>query len=532
MLDELMVRNLGVLREVRLEPGPGLTVITGETGAGKTLLLGALRLLLGADARSDMVGPFGDESVAEGRFLAADGTEVTASRRLSRGGRSRAYLDGSIASAAALDEATGGFVEIIGQHDQLSLTRPAEIRNLVDRMLDDEGSRAASAYREAWERFRQVSADLERIGGDRRALERERELVAHQADEIDQAEIGEGEESALESRLGRMRHAESLRGHIGETSSRVDEARDQLGLAVGELRKAVSLDPSLEGPLVDIGNLEDGLGDVAIALGSIIQDLEAEPEDLEAAEERWRILGDLRRKYGPTLDEVVAFGATARARAAELVSLLGRADRLGEELEESRSALRQAGDDLRAARTRAAEALAEEAVAHLRELGFHSPRLVARVGEAEPAAAGADAPSLLFASDHRLEPGEIRRVASGGELSRLVLALRLAGGAGEADTLVFDEIDAGVGGATALAVGQKLAALGAHHQVLCVTHLPQVAAHATLHYVIERDAESAGVRLVDGEERIEELSRMLAGLPDSDRGRDAALELLESAHAS
>ena len=532
MLDELIVRNLGVLEDTRLEPGPGLTVITGETGTGKTLLLGALRLLLGAGARSDMVGPFADEAVVEGRFIAGDGMEVTAARRLSKTGRSRAYLDGSIASAAALDDAAGGFVEVIGQHDQLSLTKAAEVRRLIDRLLDDDGRQAAGDYADAWERHRQVVADVERIGGNRPALERERELVAFQASEIESAGFEPGDDASLDSRLGRMRNAEALRVHIGETGTSVDQARDLLGAAVSELRKAAGFDPGLERLLEDLGNVEHSLGDVAMALGSTTQDLDAEPEDLELAEERWRLLSDLRRKYGATLEEILAFGSDARRRAEELDSLLGRADQLDREQAEARANLLEVGARLRDHRARAASILATQAVGHLEELGFSTPILVAQVTDAEPGAAGADAPALLFASDHRLEPGDIKRVASGGELSRLILALRLAGGSGAAETLVFDEIDAGVGGTTALEVGRKLAALANDRQVLCVTHLPQVAAFAGLHYVVERDEASARVRRVDGGERVDEISRMLAGLPDSERGREAAVELLEMARLS
>jgi DNA repair protein RecN (Recombination protein N) len=532
MLDELIVRNLGVLESAHIEPGPGLTVITGETGTGKTLLLGALRMLLGQTARLDLIGPFGEEASVEGRFLAADGHEIAAGRRLTANGRSRAYLDGSVASAAALDGATEGLVEIVAQHDQLAITRPAEIRAAIDRLLDEGGVSSRNDYRAAWERHRALVEDQARIGGDRHALERERDLARHQATEIDRAAFVLGDDQTLDGRLARLRNAEELRLHLGAASDRVDRGRDELGSAVGELRKAAALDPSLLPALEELHSIEGRIGDVVMAVSSASQDLDIEPQELEDAEQRLNALNELRRKYGPTLADVLQFGARASQRAGELDDLLDRADSLAELIAGARARLASAGTALRDARAAAARQLSSRAMAHLIELGFSDPLVEVAVADAEPGPAGADGVTLLFASDRRLRAGEISKVASGGELSRLVLALRLAGGAGDAATLVFDEIDAGVGGTTALAVGRKLAALAEDRQVLCVTHLPQVAAFADLHVVVRREGDSAGVAVVDGHDRLEELSRMLAGLPDSERGREAAEELITMARST
>lgn len=532
MLDELIVRNLGVLESAHLEPGPGLTVITGETGTGKTLLLGALRMLLGQAARLDLIGPFADEASVEGRFIGSEGTEIAAARRLTASGRSRAYLDGSMASAAALDAATDGLVEIVAQHDQLAITRPAEIRAAIDRLLDDTGVEARADYRRTWDRYRGLLEDQERIGGDRHALERERALARHQADEIARSSFADGDDDILEARLGRLRNAETLRLHLAAAAQSIDRGRDDLGSGVAELRKAAALDPTLSSALGELEAVEAEIGDVAIAIGAAAEDLDLEGDELELAEERLHALNDLRRKYGPSLADVLAFGAEASRRVGELDALLDRAESLDRLIADARSELERAGSELRRCRVEAAANLAQRAVTHLTELGFASPLVEVSISEAEPGPHGADGVTLLFASDHRLRPGEIGRVASGGELSRLVLSLRLAGGAGDAATLVFDEIDAGVGGTTALAIGRKLSALAQHRQVLCVTHLPQVAAFANLHYVVSRDGTSATVRMVEGEERLEELSRMLAGLTDSERGREAADELVTIARAS
>ena len=525
MIDELIVRNLGVIREARIEFGPGLTVVTGETGAGKTLLLGALRMLLGADARSDLVGPFGDEATVEGRLMRGD-AELGVGRRLKREGRSRAYLNGSIASAEALDEATRGAVEIIGQHDQLTITRPAEIRRLVDRKLDEEGLKSREAYRRAWGERERLLADRSALGGDRPALERERVAALHDAETIRSAGITEDEDERLADLLGRLRNAEQIRALAAEGSDLVERVRDDVGTVVGMLRRIAALDPGSDHLLESVDGVESQLGDAAAGLVRLLEDLDIEPEELEMAERRQAGIADLCRRYGPTLHDVVEFGETQAARAEQLTTLLDRADRIDEEMSAADRRLATAGTGLRDARRRAAEGLSTEALRHLRELGFARPSLQIGVEDAAASPGGADVATVLFASDDRLDPGPVARVASGGELSRLVLALRLAGGAGEAESVVFDEIDSGVGGQTAIAVGAKLAALAESRQVLCVTHLPQVAAHADTHWVIDRDGEEATVRAVTGDARLGELTRMLAGMPDSARGREAAEELL------
>ena len=244
---------------------------------------------------------------------------------------------------------------------------------------------------------------------------------------------------------------------------------------------------------------------------------------------RIQLMGDLRRKYGETLDEVLEFGHEAEARAAELSRLLGDADDLAAELDDRTRHAIMAGDELTAARKKAAGNLEKKATRHLQELGMADPVIALAITGADLGPEGADRVDLTFASDRALAPGPAAKVASGGELSRLTLALRLAAGVGDAALIAFDEVDAGIGGATARAMGEKLAALSAGRQIFCVTHLPQVAAHATSHFVVERDGARAKVSRIDGDDRLTELSRMLGGLPDSERGQLHAAELLAAA---
>ncbi len=529
MIDELIVRNLGLIEEAHVLPGPKLTVITGETGTGKTLLLGALRLLLGETSKPDLIGPFGDEATVDGRFITAGGTEIAASRRMPRTGRSRAYLDGTVASAAALDEATTGMVEIIGQHDQLSLMRPSEARRLVDAVLDGDGLAARVEYRALWQQLGELRARQEQLGGDRRSLERERDLADHQATEIATSGFAIGDDVELERSLARLRNAAELTEFLATAQRVIEHTREGFDEAVVSLRRAARLDDGLEGLTDSLAGIEQNLGDVAIDVGDEIDRLDDDPASLEEAEARSAALSDLKRKYGSTLEEILEFGEQMSERARTLSDLLDSADRIAGEIEATARKLEDAGARLTAGRRRAGEDVIRAALQHLGDLGFRSPILEVRIEPTEPGANGADRVSLQFASDQRLTPGDLGRVASGGELSRLVLALRLAGGPGEVEALVFDEIDSGIGGTIAVEVGRKLSALASRHQVLCVTHLPQVAAFADVHYVVTRSEHSATVERVEGDARVAELSRMLAGTTDSEHTKLAAADLLDMA---
>lgn len=525
MLDELAVSNLGIIAEAHLEPGDGLVVVTGETGAGKTLLLGALRLLRGTTARTDIVGPAADEARVDGRFVVA-GEEVSIGRRVG-GSRSRAYLNGTMAPARTIEEHMRDVIEIVGQHDQLSLTRTAELRRLIDRRLPDP--EVAMLYEAAWHRLEAAERLKMQLGGDRRALQRELDLVAFQAEEIAAAGFGPGEDESLLAAAGRLRHAEELIERLGHARSASEDAGTGLGDAIAEIRVAAELDTSIAAMRDEAETLAADLADLSSRIRVASEQIDVDPETLAVVESRLALLGDLRRKYGASLDEILTFGIEAAERRDELAGLLESADSLDQEVAEARAAAVAAGALLRAARQEAASAVSGDAVAHLVELGFEDPLVELLVVEADVSASGADAVELMFASDRRLQPGPVGRVASGGELSRLVLSLRLAAGAGEAAVVAFDEIDAGVGGATAFALGKKLAALASERQVLVVTHLPQVAAFADRHYVVRRTGASAVVEIIDDDARLEELARMLSGLPDSDLGREHAGELRELA---
>lgn len=532
MLDELSVANLGIIESATIEPGPGLVAVTGETGAGKTLLLGALRMLRGDSTRNDRIGPHGDDARVEGRFV-FDDEEVVAARSLGSN-RSRAYLDGAMVPAKNLAERFENLVEIVAQHEHVTLGRESSLRRVVDGLLAAGDEDLKAAYISAYRTLADLEAEAAELGGDERTLAREMDLLRHQANEIDAAAPTTAEETELTSRLRRLRHAGEIAASMSQALDSLDEegnANDLLRSALDDLRAAAKLDPELD---TLARRLESSIADaesIAADTRDALALLDLDPGAATSAEERAAVFADLKRKYGASIDEVLQYGADAAERAAALEYSLGRVESISAEIAAARQVAVDAGRALADARRRAGSALIDKAVEILVGLGFRSPLLELRIAEAEPGPAGADRIELAFASDTSLTPGPVAKVASGGELSRLVLAIRVAAGVADAPIVAFDEVDAGVGGSTALAMGEQLAALAGTGQVLVVTHLPQVAAFADRHFVVDRSGPTATVRQVDGPERLAELARMLGGMEESERGKLHAEELLELAAA-
>jgi DNA repair protein RecN (Recombination protein N) len=517
MLDELIVSNLGVLADAHLTPGPGFTVVTGETGAGKTLLVGALTALGSGRLDPARIGPADDEVSVSARFIDPRRERVVRAS-LARGGRTRSYVDGATATAAEVAAIVGDQVDVVAQHDGLALRREPAIRAMVDGCLDGAGRAALAAHEEAWDAFVDSRRRQEALGGDPRAVRREAELARHEAAEIAAAELVPGEDEVLAARIARLGNAEELAATVAELESALSAAREGVAAAVDATRRIRRLDADAD---LAADGLAADLADLAMTARGYREHLVFDPEEIDAAQDRVRQIGDLKRRYGATVDDVIAYGKAAAARAAELTDLVDDADRLSLEVVERRAASAATAEALRDARASAGHGLADAAMAHLRELGFADPYLAVVSEPTDLGRGGCERISLHFASDRRLDPGPLATTASGGELSRAVLALRLA-------AVVFDEVDAGVGGSTALSLGAKLAEVAASSQVLCVTHLPQVAAHAEHHYVVERSGAVASVRRVEGDERLEELTRMLSGI-SSEQGRQHAAELLAAA---
>jgi len=540
MLVELHVAQLGVIEDLTLLAGPGMTAVTGETGAGKTLVVEAIQLLLGGRADPVLVRAGSSEAVVEGRFVitgdpsdtAAGGApeaaaEVVLSRAVPADGRSRAYLDGRMASSAALAEAGTALVELHGQHAHQSLLGTPAQRAALDAAGGVDLSELLTSRRDQ----REVIEAQHALGGDARTRARELDLLRFQLDELDAAGLVEAsEDDHLRAEEERLAGASALRAAAAAAHQALTGdggAIDHLGEAVA----AVGARPPLAGLYDRLRGLEAELADAASEARSMGESLEDDPARLAAVGERRQLLGELRRKYGDTLGEVIEFRQRAAARAAELAALEARAAELDRLRAKADSELAAAEARVAGERRAAAPKVAAEVQRHLRQLAMPRARFAIEVD----GLAGEDVTWLLGAN-----PGEpmlpLAKVASGGELARAMLAVRLVMGAertSSAGTLVFDEVDAGVGGEAAMAVGLALADLARHHQVLVVTHLAQVAAFAE-HHVVVRKEEAGGrttawATAVRGDERVVELARMMSGQPGSATARRHAEELLAGA---
>ncbi|TLM73166.1 MAG: DNA repair protein RecN [Actinobacteria bacterium] len=538
VLEELHVRDLALIEDVRLEFGPGMTVLTGETGAGKTALVGALTLLLGERADSSMVRAGAAEALVEGRF-AVGGEEVLARRRVTAEGRSRCDLGDGMATVGALEAALGPLVDLHGQHEHQALLRPARHTEYLDRFAGAPVREALDAYAGAWASRTAAAAGRDAVAaalGDRERRVSELEAVVR---EIDAVAPHEGEDEEIEARLPALRHAErlaeaaalaieSLRGEAG--------AGEALDAARGALGRAAGLDPALDALAEALGAAADAVEEAARGLRAYGEGVSADPRELDAAETRLAALRDLARRHGPTLGEVLA----ERARAAgELAALEKGEEGLADAeaaLALADAALKGAGESLAAARAAAAPAFEAALAAAARDLAMEAAAFRVAFEELPYEQWSAEGPQrveFLFSVSAGEPPRPLAKIASGGEVSRVMLALKgVLGAADDVPVLVFDEVDAGIGGTTAHAVGRRLAALARGHQVLVVTHLAQVAVHAGAHVVVEkveRDGRTVtSVRTVTGDERVAEVARMLSG-GDSDAVLAHARELLEAA---
>ncbi len=532
MLVELVVRDLGVIADLSLVLPAGTTAVTGETGAGKTLVVTAIELLMGGRADAGVVRPGASEARIEGRFVDGEDEEVVLARVIPAEGRSRAYVDGRLAPVAALAEHGASLVDLHGQHAHQSLLSPSTQRTALDRFAGVDLGDLQAARR----RLADLDAALAALGGDPRGRARAVDLLRHQVVELERARVEDPEEderlAAEEDLLADAVAHQVAAGAAHEALTAEEGAVDGVRSALA----AVSGRAPFEAVEARLRSLAAELDDVSADVRGVGESISDDPERIEVVRQRRALLHDLRRKYGDTLEEVMAFERTAQRDLADLESHDARASALDAERAQAQVALDDAAASVGAARRAGAEAMAAAVEANLRELAMPRAVVAVEVGAEDP---GDEVTFLLGAN-----PGErtlpLAKVASGGELARAMLALRLVlldrDATGGARTLVFDEVDAGIGGEAALAVGRSLAALGAEHQVLVVTHLPQVAAFADAQVRVTKEVTAgrtvAAVAELDQGGRVVELSRMLSGQPASSTAREHAEELLATATAS
>jgi DNA repair protein RecN (Recombination protein N) len=527
MLTELHIEDLGVIANLDLVFGHGLTALTGETGAGKTMLVEAINLLVGGRADTTIVRPGAAEARVEGRFVLHDGDdeeEFILARVVPSDGRSRAYVNGRLATVATLAEIGARLVDLHGQHAHQSLLGAATQRGALDRF----GAVDLSTLRFARARLTEIDASLAALGGDARMRAREIDLLRFQVAEIDAAGLkDDGEETQLDQLedllAGAVAHREAAHSALALLQDE-DGMLDALGTAISTLSGRGPFAPLEE----RLRNAAAELTDIAAELRDAADVIDEDPQRLVEVRERRQLLRDLRRKYGDTLLEVIEFHTTIATRLAELESYDARAAALEIERAAALQAEAGAARAVGSARRAAAPELAIAVQANLRELAMPNAELAVIVGD-DPG----DEVSFQLAANPGSPLLPLTRVASGGELARSMLALRLVL-SDEPSTLVFDEVDAGVGGTAAVAIGAALANLGSKHQVLVVTHLAQVAAHAATQIVVakhvHRNVTTATATPVAGDERVEEVARMLSGMNASRSARDHAVELLQQRH--
>ncbi|MEV7468224.1 MULTISPECIES: DNA repair protein RecN [Streptomyces] len=572
----MRIRSLGVIDDAVVELSPGFTAVTGETGAGKTMVVTSLGLLLGGRADPALVRIGAKSAVVEGRISVAahapaavraeeagaelDDGALLISRTLSAEGRSRAHVGGRSVPVGLLAELADDLVAVHGQTDQQGLLRPARQRQALDRYAGDAVAVPLAKYTAAHRRLRAVATELDELTTRARERSQEADLLRFGLDEIAAAEPLPGEDTELAAEAERLGHAEALASaatvaHAALAGNPEDpEGVDATTLVAGAHRalEAVrSHDQDLATLAERLGEIGILMADVAGELASYADGLDADPLRLAAVEERRAALNHLTRKYGQDITAVLAWSQDGAARLAELD---GDDDRIGEltaERDALRTELGELAQALTDARTASAARFAEAVTAELAELAMPHARVSVEIRQSEVAGdgadgievggrmvaygpAGADEVELLLAPHPGAPPRPIAKGASGGELSRVMLAVEVVfAGSDPVPTYLFDEVDAGVGGKAAVEVGRRLARLAKKAQVVVVTHLPQVAAFADRQLLVAKTNDGSvtrsGVTVLEGEERVRELSRMLAGQEDSETARAHAEELLETA---
>ncbi len=570
MLRELHVRNLAVIEGATIEWEEGFAVLSGETGAGKSIVVDSLSLLAGARASTEMIrsgaevlsvagvfAPRGSawRQVLEESGLEAHGDELLIRREIARNGRNRVFVNDQPATLRLLLDLAPLVLRIHGQREELGLTTPDLQRQWLDRSGGAEADRLLSEVAEAYDQWSRLAERLARASGDQKARRERLELLRFHAEEIDVARLVAGEDERLRTERDGLRNADSIARALGASQASLSEdegaAVERVGRARDLLAGIVSWQPEAEGWVADLSEIEVRLADLAQTLAHHLDRLDADPGRLDAVEERLALVERLGRRFGGSAASALAYRATIEEELAELDADAADRTDLFLRVESALGVYREAALTLSKRREVWGRDLVQRIAAECKDLGLSKARLEVllerrrRSGgalaldgiEVEPGREGVDQVVFLFAPNPGEEPRPLARIASGGELSRLFLALQLAARGDDREgaeaTLVFDEVDAGIGGAEAAALGLKLKRLARGGQILAVTHLPQVASAADRHYRVAKKVTGGRTRVtveeLDGEGRIEEVARMLAGSKVTDLSLSHARELIAGA---
>ena len=560
MLAELNIRNFAIIDELKVAFDGGLNMISGETGAGKSIIVGAVGLLLGDRANADMIRSFEDAAVVEALFDIrgqeglrskvremgfGDGEELVVRRVVSRSGKNRVYINGHLASLASLAAIGETLINICGQHEHQMILNA---ENHLD-ILDEFGglSSIRSAYRETYDRYRSLQEKLRGLQ-ERQVRRAEREdLLRYQIGEIAGADIHAGEDVTLAEEKKILVNVQKLMDFAdaayetlyGKGGAVLSEFRGVV-TSVKEIRK---IDAGLKLTEQELEEIYFRLEEAAFTLRDYAKRLSFDPVRLEAVEERLELMGRLKRKYGGTLDAVLVKRAEVEGELGEISSLEKEIETLTADIAAEKGQLMEAAEALSVKRRKAAAALKRLVEGEIRTLGMENARFETvfhdlrsdRGGETVLNEKGIDAPEFYLSTNVGEEIKPLRQIASGGELSRIMLALKkVLARTGSVGTIVFDEVDSGIGGATAEIVGQKLREVARHHQVLCITHLPQIACCGDRHYRVVKqvvgERTNTSVSLLSGEERLDEITRMLGGIELTEKTKEHAREMLLASH--
>ena len=547
MLVDISIADLGVIESSSAELSHGLTVLTGETGAGKTMVVTGLRLLAGGRADASRVRDGAAKAAVEGHFSshseavaqlvedaggeADENGEYIASRTVSSAGRSRAYLGGRAVPAATLGDFASHLITVHGQNDQLRLLAADQQLAAIDR-FEPAISKVRTAYTEAFSHWRALAKDFQRRTESRREMAQEVDRLQFAITEITDLDPEPGEDAELVTLIRRLQDVDTLREAAasaltaldgGEGFGDEDTAVNLVGAAESAL--AGSTDAELARLGERLSEVSSQLTDIATELATYLSDLPADPSLLEESLQRQQELKRLTRKYAADIDGVLEWRDSAEAKLASLDTSSEALEALKKDVMEAEKVMVAKAEKLTSARTKAAKKLGSHVTEEIHGLAMPNSTLTVTVNKTKYSKSGADE------VEFQLNGKPLASAASGGELSRVMLAMEVVLASGDGTTLVFDEVDAGVGGRAAVEIGRRLARLSTTNQVICVTHLPQVAAYADSHLHVSKEKFTSGVADLSAEERVEELARMLAGLDDTDTGRAHAQELFDRAQA-
>ncbi|MEF9924992.1 MAG: AAA family ATPase [Raoultibacter sp.] len=525
MIDEIHVKNLALIAEASLVPVRGMTAITGETGAGKTALLSAIKLLVGERADASAVRDGTDALIVEGRFFSGERADegVVVSRRVSADGRSRVSIDGSLGSVAELAGGVGATVDLCGQHEHQLLLKTANHVRMLDTWAKDSIEGPSALYAKAFDAATAAAAELARVRGAAQASSVKLEEARFTLARIEEVAPVEGEYEELLAQLPRRENAEALAQAAyaaHQAISRDDGALDALSQAASALEAMAHVDGALGVQASALREAAFVLEDVSREVRSYSESVDYHPEELAIVQQRIAALQGLMRSFGPSMEEVFV----RRAQSADLIALVddsqGFIDDALRAVQVTEQALVEASQALSAARACAAPRFAKEVCAQMARLEMGTTELVVELTSLDRRAwtkSGPDHVEFMFRAGTGMQARPLARIASGGEVSRVMLAIKVVlGQVDEVGTLVFDEVDAGVGGATAVALAEVLADLAQTHQLIVVTHLAQVAVAADAHYVVEKRQTAAGapetcLRALAADDRVAEIARMLSG---------------------